>query len=153
MPFEGTRSFRENTLGRHDARFRTFKEFVRHEVDTPMLTRVFPVGTVLRDVIIEKSGQLSFGRQLGSYPILVGIPVILQLRTCIDVVIVSHGMRSVTALPLPVRPDTLPPGALRWIPGIGKKKAGLIAARRPFRSAEAFRKVAGITVLDPYLEF
>jgi radical SAM superfamily enzyme with C-terminal helix-hairpin-helix motif len=118
-----------------------------------MLCRVFPVGTVLRDVIIEKPGDISFGRQLGSYPILVGVPLNLKARSVLDVVVVSHGMRSVTGLPVPVRPNHLPLAALRWIPGVGKKTAGMIAVRRPFSSLDAFRKVAGPTVLDPFFEF
>lgn len=153
MPFEGTRVYQDNTLGRHDARFRSFKEFVRNQIDMPMLTRVFPVGTVLRDVIIEKPGDVSFGRQLGSYPILVGLPLRLEARHVLDVVVVSHGMRSVTGLPVPVRPNQLPLAALRWIPGVGKKKAGMIAIRRPFASADQFMEVAGPTVLDAFIEF
>jgi radical SAM superfamily enzyme with C-terminal helix-hairpin-helix motif len=153
MPFEGTRVYQDNTLGRHDARFRSFKEFVRNQVDMPMLNRVFPVGTVLREVIIEKPGDTSFGRQLGSYPILVGIPIRLEARRVLDVVVVSHGMRSVTGLPVPVRPNQLPLAALRWIPGVGKKTAGMIAIRRPFSSADQFREVAGPTVLDAFMEF
>jgi radical SAM superfamily enzyme with C-terminal helix-hairpin-helix motif len=153
MPFEGTRAYQDNTLGRHDARFRLFKEFVRNQIDMPMLSRVFPVGTVLREVIIEKPGEVSFGRQLGSYPILVGIPLKLEARRVMDVVVVSHGMRSVTGLPVPVRPNHLPLAALRWIPGVGKKKAGMIAIRRPFSSPDQFREVAGPTVLDTFLEF
>ncbi|MDD1712715.1 MAG: radical SAM protein [Methanoregulaceae archaeon] len=153
MPFEGTRVYQNNTLGCHEARFRSFKEFVRNQIDTPLLSRVFPVGTVLREVIIEKPGDISFGRQMGSYPILVGIPFNLKARMVTDVVVVSHGMRSVTGFPVPVRPNDLPLAALRWIPGVGKKKAGMIAVRRPFSSHDQFRAIAGPTVLDPFLEF
>jgi len=49
--------------------------------------------------------------------------------------------------------NRIPPSALAWIPGIGKKKAGLLAARRPFCNIEEFRAAAGQTPLDPYLEF
>ena len=75
MPFEGTPVYTNNTLGKYDRRFRLFKEFVRTQIDLPMLQRVFPIGTLLHDVRIEVSGALSFGRQMGSYPILVGIPL------------------------------------------------------------------------------
>ncbi len=80
MPFPGTRAYEHNTLGLHDASFRAFKEFVRTRFDRPMLERVFPIGTVFRDVIIEVPGPVSFGRQMGSYPILIGIPVPLTTR-------------------------------------------------------------------------
>jgi len=103
-------------------------------------------------VVVEEEGNLSFGRQMGSYPILVGIPLPLPRRTVLDAVVVDYGMRSVTALPHPVEVNRLPVSALRWIPGIGKR-AGLIAARRPFRSLEEFRAVAGRTPIDESLAF
>jgi radical SAM superfamily enzyme with C-terminal helix-hairpin-helix motif len=153
MPFEGTPAFTSNTLGKHDHHFRQFKEYVRNKIDLPMLRRVFPPGTVLRDVQVEVSGDLSFGRQMGSYPILVGIPLRLPERTVMDVVVVDWGMRSITALPVPVTINTLPASALRWLPGIGKKKVAAVIARRPFRNLEAYRKVAGKSPIDSVLGF
>jgi radical SAM superfamily enzyme with C-terminal helix-hairpin-helix motif len=153
MPFEGTPAYRDNTLGRHDRRFWQFKEHVRNKIDLPMLRRVFPLGTVLRDVLIEVSGDLSFGRQMGSYPILVGIPLRLPERTMTDAVVVDWGMRSVTALPVPVAINTLPASALRWLPGIGKKKVASVVAKRPFRDLEAYRTVAGTSAVDAHIRF
>ena len=153
MPFEGTPAYTSNTLGKHDRRFKQFKEYVRNKIDLPMLQRVFPIGTVLRDVHVEVSGYLSFGRQMGSYPILVGIPLRLSDRMTIDAVVVDWGRRSVTALPVPVAINTLPATALRWLPGIGKKKVAAVIAKRPFRDLEAYRKVAGTSVIDSALLF
>jgi radical SAM superfamily enzyme with C-terminal helix-hairpin-helix motif len=153
MPFEGTPVYNHNTLGKYDRRFRVFKEFVRQNFDLPMLRRVYPLGTILRDIRIEVSGPLSFGRQLGSYPILVGIPVSLEKRNVIDAVIVDWGMRSVTALPVPVKINTLPAAAIKWLPGIGKKKVAAVIARRPFADLEAYRNIAGPSVLDSLLKF
>jgi len=153
MPFEGTRAFGENTLGKYPAHFRSFKESVRTKFDLPMLRKVFPVATVLSEVLIEKEGETSFGRQMGSYPILVGFPVRLPVRSVTDAVVVDHGMRSVTALPVPVRVNELPLAALGWIPGVGRKRAGRLAASRPLKNPEEFRAVAGETPIDPYLSF
>jgi radical SAM superfamily enzyme with C-terminal helix-hairpin-helix motif len=153
MPFEGTAAYEENTLGAHDARFRAFKEWARTQFDEPMLRRVFPAGTVLRDVIIEIRGKPSFGRQMGSYPILVGIPLELRVGSVLDAVVVDWGMRSVTALPCPVEVNTLPVAALRWLPGVGKKRAATIAARRPFRNLEEFREIAGETGIEGVMKF
>ncbi len=153
MPFEGTAAYTKNTLGEHDARFRAFKEWTRREFDEPMLRRVFPVGTVLSDVVVEIPGKPSFGRQMGSYPILVGIPLELPARTVLDAVVVDWGMRSVTALPCPVEVNTLPITALRWLPGVGRKRAATIAARRPFRDLAEFRKVAGETGIEGVMRF
>ena len=153
MPFEGTAAYEENTLGKHDARFRSFKEWTRTQFDEPMLRRVFPVGTVLPEVVVEVPGRPSFGRQMGSYPILVGIPLELPAGTVLDAVVVDWGMRSVTALPSPVEVNTLPVAALRWIPGVGKKRAATIAARRPFRNIEEFREVAEETGIEGVMVF
>ncbi len=153
MPFEGTPAYTSNTLGKYDRRFRQFKEFVRSRIDLPMLQRVFPPGTVLHDVQVEVEGELSFGRQMGSYPILVGIPLRLPERTVTDAVVVDWGMRSVTALPVPVAINTLPASSLRWLPGIGKKQVAAVIVKRPFRNIQEYRKVAGTSTVDPFLEF
>jgi radical SAM superfamily enzyme with C-terminal helix-hairpin-helix motif len=153
MPFEGTPAYTNNTLGKHDRRFRAFKEFVRQNIDLPMLQRVYPIGTVLREVRIEVSGDLSFGRQMGSYPILAGIPVRLARRTIIDAVVVDWGMRSVTAIPVPVEINTLSASALKWLPGVGKKKTAAVIAKRPFKTLEEYQKIAGISSIDPLLKF
>jgi radical SAM superfamily enzyme with C-terminal helix-hairpin-helix motif len=153
MPFEGTPAYTNNTLNKHDQRFRAFKEFVRQKIDLPMLKRVYPLGTVLREVRIEVSGDLSFGRQMGSYPILTGIPVRLPVRTTIDAVVVDWGMRSVTALPVPIDVNRLPQTALRWLPGIGKKKVAAVLAKRPFLTLEAYRNVAGSSAIDALIKF
>jgi radical SAM superfamily enzyme with C-terminal helix-hairpin-helix motif len=151
MPFEGTPAYTDNTLRKFDRRFRAFKEFVRQKIDLPMLQRVYPLGTVLHDVRIEVSGALSFGRQMGSYPILVGIPVCLEKRSIIDAVIVDWGMRSVTALPVPVEINTLPAAAIKWLPGVGKKKVAAVIAKRPFTSPEACGRLQDF--VDPLLKF
>ncbi len=153
MPFEGTPVYTNNTLGKNDRRFKAFKEFVRQKIDLPMLQRVFPIGTVLRDVRIEISGDLSFGRQPGSYPILVGIPVQIPVRTVVDAVVVDWGMRSVTALSLPLNVNTLSASALRWMPGVGKKRVAAVMAKRPFADVAAFKKIAGSSPLDLLLEW
>ncbi|MEI7857526.1 MAG: radical SAM protein [Methanomicrobiales archaeon] len=153
MPFEGTPVFTNNTLGKHEQRFKAFKEFVRNTIDLPMLQRVFPIGTVLRDVRVEVTGDLSFGRQLGSYPILVGLPLKLPRNTITDAVVVDWGMRSITALPAPVEINLLPASAVRWLPGVGKKKIAAVMAKRPFTGLEAYRKVAGNSAIDGQMRF
>ncbi|MDD1673051.1 MAG: radical SAM protein [Methanomicrobiales archaeon] len=153
MPFEGTPAFEKNTLEQHPREFTEFKRWVRESFDFLQLRKVFPVGTLLERVVIEVSGNLSFGRQMGSYPILVGIPLVLPVRSVRDVVVVDHGMRSVTALPCPAEVNLLPAAALSWIPTVGKKRAGQILRNRPIRTLEEFKKVVGSTPIDPFLSF
>ncbi len=117
------------------------KYVLRKRFDHPMLKRVFPQGTILRDVIIEKhSGNLSYGRQMGTYPILIGIPKILPLRAHINCVVVDHGQRSLTALPIPIDLNTEPLKLLKWIPGIGKSTLSKIEFERPYKNMEDFTK-------------
>jgi radical SAM superfamily enzyme with C-terminal helix-hairpin-helix motif len=153
MPFEGTPAYHENTLGKFESRFKQFKEFVRNRIDMPMLRLVFPQGTILAGVIIEQPGQISFGRQMGSYPILVGVPVMLEAGSVIDVVVVDWGSRSLTALPVPFRINALPPQAIKWIPGLGKTAKASLLAKRPFKNIDDFRAVCGPTAIDQFIEF
>jgi radical SAM superfamily enzyme with C-terminal helix-hairpin-helix motif len=153
MAFPGTRAYRENTLGRHDRLFRAFKGHVRRDFDHPMISRVFPAGTILRRVIVEVPGPTSYGRQMGSYPVLVGIPLRLPAGAVMDTVVVDWGMRSITALPHPIEVNRLPPQALAWLPGIGKRRARALAAARPLRDLAAFRQIAGENPVDGAFSF
>jgi len=146
MAFEGTPAFHEHKIGVHDAGFRRFKEWVRKEFDRPMLKQVFPAGTVLEDVIIEEEGTISFGRQLGSYPIKVGIPSRFPFGSKTDVVVVDYGMRSLTALNFPVRINRLTVSDLKWLNGIGKKQYAKILSQIPYKSVEDFFRISGCTL-------
>jgi radical SAM superfamily enzyme with C-terminal helix-hairpin-helix motif len=85
---------------------------------------------------------------MGSYPLLIGIPLSLAKKTVIDVAVVDWGMRSVTALPVPIRINELPASALKWLPGIPKKAIAKVIAKRPFKNVEDYRKIAGISPID-----
>ncbi len=129
---------------KHKKLIQHYKYKIRHEIDLPMLKRVVPVGTVLRDVRAEVfDNGLTYGRQIGSYPLIVGIPKALPLNRFYDVLIVDHGFRSITGIPVPINVNTESPKVLGYLPGIGKKRAVKILASRPFRTKEEFFSVAG----------
>ena len=90
---------------------------------------------------------------MGSYPILIGIPLSVTPGTVIDAAVVDFGMRSLTALPVPVDINHLPVQALKWLPGVGKKKVAMVAAKRPFVSSDSFRAITGVTPLDHLVVF
>jgi radical SAM superfamily enzyme with C-terminal helix-hairpin-helix motif len=128
--FEPTGRYRE---------FRRFKEAVRTTIDHEMLRRVVPEGTVLRDVFLElQEGHVTFGRQIGTYPILVGLPYRTGLDRFVDVRVVSHGQRSLTAVEYPLDVNRASLAAISALPGIGAKRAARIVRARPFDSLPAF---------------
>lgn len=118
--------------------FRLYKEMIRKQIDLPMIQKVFPVGCILRNVHPEyREGKITFARQLGSYPVLIG--VVGELVGTSDVVVVDHGPRSITALRYPFNLNTASFEELVHIPTIGEKRARRILLARPFRS---FKEVA-----------
>jgi radical SAM superfamily enzyme with C-terminal helix-hairpin-helix motif len=148
--------------------FAAFKTACRDEIDKPLLQELFPLGKVIHDVYWEshdgrtrlpvhetelhrdpgihgKPG-ITFGRQIGAYPILVGAEYKIPLETQSSVVITGHGARSITGVEIGMNPLKMSEKQLEAIPGIGKKSAwNLVAAR-----AKAFRKrTEGLPFDDP----
>jgi radical SAM superfamily enzyme with C-terminal helix-hairpin-helix motif len=116
--------------------FIKFKNWVREEIDRPMLEKTVPYGTVLRDVYLElRQGNVTFGRQVGSYPILVGMSYKSPLDRFVDLMITGHGFRSVTGVEYPLDLDKVPMAALSSIPKIGAKRARRIVLARPITDA------------------
>jgi radical SAM superfamily enzyme with C-terminal helix-hairpin-helix motif len=70
---------------------------IRQRIDAEMLKKLVPVGTILRNVFTEVyDGNTTFGRQIGTYPLIVGIKSRIPLSKFIDVKITGHMLRSVT---------------------------------------------------------
>jgi len=140
MAFPGTPMYgRDEAARKHKKLFLDYKERVRKNIDLPMLRRVVPEGTVLRDVMCEvREKGITFGRQLGSYPLLVGIPAPLPLRKFTDVTVTGHGMRSITGIPYPLPINAASPNLIRKLPGLGKKAADSIIAGVPYIGREDF---------------
>jgi radical SAM superfamily enzyme with C-terminal helix-hairpin-helix motif len=62
-----------------------------------MLARVVPTGTELRRLRTEVyDGNTTFARQVGTYPLVVGIKGRLGLDRFVDVRVEGHMLRSVT---------------------------------------------------------
>ena len=140
MAFEGTDMAETgaSVAHAHKEQFKQYKSEIRETVDNPMLQRVAPPGTVLPDVHLEyhQDGK-TFGRQLGTYPLLVAVPGERELGQRLDVAITDHGYRSVTGVPHPLDVNSASMDELAAIPGIGTQRAGDIVVNRPFESATA----------------
>jgi radical SAM superfamily enzyme with C-terminal helix-hairpin-helix motif len=137
--------------------FADFKSNVRRNFDEPLLKELFPIGQILRDVHWEshdgrtrlpihetevhreqachgKAG-ITFGRQIGAYPILVGVEYKIPLETSSDIMVTSHGQRSITGVEIGLDVHSVTEKQLEAIPGIGKKSAWkLVSERAKLRS-------------------
>jgi len=122
-------------------RFKRFKDSVREEIDHEMLRRVVPKGTILTDVFTEiHDGKTTFGRQIGSYPLLVGIPYKLNLNDFYNIIITEWGFRSVTGIEYPFKINQMPLSAIESLPGVGRKRATRIFLGRPYGGMEDLKK-------------
>ena len=76
-----------------------------------------------------KSG-VTFGRQIGAYPILIGAQYHIPLETQSDVIITGHGARSITGVEVNMDHDIVTQKQLEAIPGIGEKSAWKLISQR-----------------------
>ena len=104
VPFPGTKLDTEagNKFLKKNRRFyNKWARMVREEIDMPMLKRLFPEGTVLKDLYSEThEGNVTFLRQLASYPIVVGTRNRLPLGKRYDMRITGHNLRSLSGEPV-----------------------------------------------------
>jgi radical SAM superfamily enzyme with C-terminal helix-hairpin-helix motif len=140
------------------SQFLRFKGAVREEIDAPMLREVVPIGTRLTRVFTElREGNRTYGRQIGTYPLLVGFNYPIQIGKFLDCMVVDWGYRSVTAVehPLPINRCSM--AALESLPQVGKKRAIRILRGRPYQSLESLKanmdeeKIAD--VIAPFITF
>ncbi len=119
-------TFLSNTDEKHKVKkkqFLNFKEFMKI-YDNKMLERVFPLGTILKKLIVEKiDNNMTFSRQLGTYSVICGSPKQREKLSKFDGVVVDHGSRSLTVLENPVQLEKLNRRQLSMIKGISKKAA------------------------------
>jgi len=144
ISFPGTRYYKltKGKIKLNKRVFEKFKNDVRKFIDSEMLKRVFPYGTLLKEVIVEsRKGDLNFGRQIGTYPILVGFRGEYNKFDVLDVVVVNHGHRSLTGVVFPTSINRISFQELLEIDGIGKARAEKIILNRPFKDWEEVEKV------------
>ena len=136
----------------NNSAFQSFKKTVREEFDGPLLKEMLPVGTILNDVWWEshegrvrlprhlqpeakdgsihgKSG-ITFGRQIGAYPILVGMNYLAPLESYSQIMVTNHGARSITGVETNIIWESATEKQLAAIPGISTKGAwNLVSCR------------------------
>ncbi len=132
--------------------FTDFKHWTRESIDAPMLTELFPLGQRMNDVTWEahdgrirlpahlepehrdpaihgKAG-ITFGRQIGAYPILIGVPYHIPLESTSDIIVTGHGARSITGIEIGLNKDEITQKQLEAIPGVGEKSAWKLISER-----------------------
>tara|TARA_Y100000310_G_C20691671_1_gene822677 strand:- start:126 stop:1595 length:1470 start_codon:yes stop_codon:yes gene_type:complete len=97
--FEGTSLYeksRDKYLKKNKKFYWKWRNQIRQEIDFPMLKRIVPEGTVLKNCYAEiYDGKTTFMRQFGTYPLIVGVKKRYELKKFYDVKIVGHMLRSV----------------------------------------------------------
>lgn len=69
---------------------------IRQTIDNPMLGRILPKGTIIKDVWTEMyDGKTTFCRQMGTYPLVIGIKGRLPLKQKINVTVTGYMLRSI----------------------------------------------------------
>jgi len=145
LPHTPIAEFGDRNVKRHKHYFKLFKRRVRENIDREMLKRIIPSGTVLRDLRCESQvGKITFARQFGSYPILVGVIGQYKRNQIIDAKVIDYGMRSITAIEYPLPINAAKMYQIEAIPGIGARNAARIIKSRPFSSMEELNRATGL---------
>lgn len=99
VPFEGTKLYEEagtKFIRKNKRHYWSWRKRIRREIDFPMLQRLVPKGTIFKDVRMEvHDGNTTFGRQFGTYPLVVGVKKRLELGKYYNIRIIGHMLRSV----------------------------------------------------------
>ncbi|MFW6386104.1 MAG: radical SAM protein [Candidatus Hadarchaeota archaeon] len=134
--------------------FREFKKRVREEIERPLLMEMFPKGTVIRRVYMEKrEGKKTFGRQIGTYPLLVGVRYPLKTGRYYDILVTEYGYRSITGIHHPFTLTEASYEQLQAIPGVGEKRAAKIFRHRPSTKEELDEIIENGKNLLKYVSF
>jgi len=132
--------------------FNNFKNTVRNTIDGPLLEELFPLGVRLCKVHWEThdgrtrlaahqteshlgescrgNAGITFGRQIGAYPILIGVEYHIPLETQSDIIVTGHGARSITGVEINLDHNRVSQKQLEAIPGIGEKTAWKLITQR-----------------------
>ncbi|MBD3355175.1 radical SAM protein, partial [Candidatus Woesearchaeota archaeon] len=73
-----------------------WKNQIRQEIDSPMLKKLVPKDTILKNIGSEiYDGKTTFGRQIGTYPLIVGIKKRIPLKKFYNIKVTDHMLRSI----------------------------------------------------------
>jgi radical SAM superfamily enzyme with C-terminal helix-hairpin-helix motif len=100
VPFEGTKLYEEagtKFIKKNKKYYWKWRNDIRQNIDFPMLKKLVPVGLVLKNVRMEiYDGNTTFGRQFGTYPLVIGVKKRLELGKRYNIKVIGHMLRSIT---------------------------------------------------------
>ncbi len=104
VPFPGTKLFDEcgdKFIKKNKKYYWKWRHKIREDIDNKMLKLLVPENSILKDVLLEiHDGNNTFGRQYGTYPLIIGIKEKLELRKTIDIKVTGYMLRSVIGEPI-----------------------------------------------------
>ncbi|MBW3016892.1 radical SAM protein, partial [Candidatus Woesearchaeota archaeon] len=95
--FPGTKmaEIGDKVLKKNRKMYWKWRNDIRQNIDLPMMKKVIPEATVLKNLRAEiHDGNTTFCRQIGTYPLIVGVKEKLELDKFFDVEITGHMLRS-----------------------------------------------------------
>jgi len=99
VPFEGTKLFEEagiKFIKKNKKFYWKWRNEIRQEIDYNLLKKLVPEGSILKNVRMEiYDGKTTFGRQMGTYPLVVGIKGRLELGKSYNIRVKKHMLRSI----------------------------------------------------------
>jgi radical SAM superfamily enzyme with C-terminal helix-hairpin-helix motif len=99
VPFPGTLLYEKaglKILRKNKRYYWKARNRIRNEIDFPMLKRLVPEGTVIKDARAEiYNGNSTFLRQMGTYPLVIGVKKRLELDRFYDIKVIGHMLRSI----------------------------------------------------------
>ncbi len=144
MVFPATKmwSIGDRIIRKHKRYFKAFKEKVKREIELPLMRKLVPVGTVVRDVYTEKHiGNYTYARPVGSYPLTIKIPDKIELGKFMSFTIVGHDHRSVYGVPYPLNINKASQKLISMLPSVSKKEVLSILKNRPFKKISEIGKI------------
>jgi radical SAM superfamily enzyme with C-terminal helix-hairpin-helix motif len=100
VPFEGTKLYNEcgtKFIKKNKKYYWKWRNDIRQNIDHLMLKKLVPKGTILKNVKMEiYDGNTTFGRQMGTYPLVVGVKKRLEIGKKYNIVVKDHMLRSIT---------------------------------------------------------
>ncbi|MFX1559794.1 MAG: radical SAM protein, partial [Promethearchaeota archaeon] len=128
------------------------REEIRDTIDSEMIRRVAPHGTMISSVFVDgETGNNFLLRPLGTYPLLCHMPKGVDDSAPLNVFVVDHGPRSLTVLPYPLKPSQTSLSQWRVLPGVGSKRATRIKAAKSLNSIENLSETLGMELPEWFM--